>query len=577
MAPILQILFQWLPSLPSTSGTPSQVESIQLQPSLSQADQPQQPIPAPHTRYGKIHIMGTDDDPDLLQSELSSVSWSPNHLDIFGYKGGNLTHKYWDGHQWNPAGLELETLGSGLATHPVAYWDGTAWKPNAAEFEEPGGYCEPGSTLAVTTWGLGRLDVFCRVSQGEVGHQYYDGSEWSNPIGLGGEIKEGPYAVSWGEDRLDIFYVNLENDIDHLSWDGSSLPDDFETFKKPEGAGVLDSLTVTSWGKDRLDIFTTERHFGLWHIYWDGSQWVGWERLSESDDEESVSGVDVASWAANRFDVVSRRRYAGNYRYKYYDGESWQPSILGWYDRGPNLTFDSEPSVVSWAPNRIDIFGQTPYDEWCHQAWTGSEWYPGSTEWEYLNGRYEEKSPSGGRTAVEIELRYRSSNTWVKPHSVRAWNSHQSFLERPLTAFLSPVLPKISERVLIVAGSAHIASALETSSVWIPDATQFPVVPSQQTVPFGGNCVVTISWVASSATMPSPLKQHARLTYVQLHGQLRLASMVSEGVFAGAATGTVSLAGISIVPPAPSRQRPRQVPTLMVVATAAMMDPALGK
>ncbi|KAL8748338.1 MAG: hypothetical protein Q9184_007381 [Pyrenodesmia sp. 2 TL-2023] len=240
--------------------------------------------------------MGTDDDPDLPLSELSSVSWGLDHLDIFGYKGGNLTHKYWDGHQWNPAGPELETLGSGLATHPVAvtwgpyrldvfvldkdgkllhqYWDGTAWKHNAAALEEPGGYCKPGSTVAVTIWGSGRLEVFCRVLQGEVRHQYYDGSEWSGFIRLGGEVREGPYAVSRGEGRLDDFYINLENDIDHLSWDGNNMPNKFETFKTPEGAGFLDSSTVTPWRKNRLDIFTTERHFDLWHMYWDGPQWA---------------------------------------------------------------------------------------------------------------------------------------------------------------------------------------------------------------------------------------------------------------------------------------------------------------
>lgn len=96
------------------------------------------------------------------------------------------------------------------------------------------------------------------------------------------------------------------------------------------------------------------------------------------------------------------------YRYKFYDGASWQPSVSGWYDR-PGVEFESIPSVISWGPNRLDIFGVTADDKLLHQAWTGYDWYPGDEKWETLSEPHKaeakSKSSSYGQESIEIELR----------------------------------------------------------------------------------------------------------------------------------------------------------------------------
>lgn len=423
MAPLLKILVQWLPSLPSTVRSSSRAEPTIISHILDETIQQQQPIGLSRTHQDKIPIVGTS-----ISEQLSSISWGKDRLDIFGLYGNNLTHKYWDGSNWYPTDFKLETLGNGLATPPVAvtwgvdrldvfglddhnvikhqYWDGKGWRPNVAEFENLGGQCDPNADIAVSTWGQDRLDVFCRGPDGDLLHQYYDGSQWQPSAGslesLGGSLKSGPSVVSWGTNRLDVFAVNEHGSVMHLYWDGSQWSE-WEVFISP----VLNyniPLTVTSWGKNRLDVYAVELEKSLWHIYWDGSKWADWEQLD--GERNALSGsVAATSWSANRLDIVARRREDGHYLYKYYDGHAWQPDVLGWYDKTPGHEFLAEPSVVSWGENRLDIFGESD-DGWLHQAWVGSLWYPGSTDWETLVSPHEDDSSSAGRMPAKTELQY---------------------------------------------------------------------------------------------------------------------------------------------------------------------------
>ena len=415
MAPFLKILIKWVPYVPSTLRTSSPVQSTAVHHS-----QPQQPIGRMSTQPGQIHDMKSN------PSTISSVSWTKDRLDIFGYDSehSNLTHKFWDGKQWNPAGSKLEILGTGLTSPPLAvtwgpdrldvfgfgsddtikhqYWDGTAWKPSHAEFENLGEGCNGNFPIAATTWGQHRLDIFCLGWEGELLHQYYDGSQWTpdprSMESLGGPLGAGPSVVSWGKDRLDIFTPKRSGGVEHLYWDGSQWSE-WETL----GTDVeLASLTASSWGEQRLDIFGVDTAGFLSHMYWDGSRWSEWESLGHLGSQ--YSAVAVTSWSANRFDVVARLSTIGPYRYKFYDGSSWQPDTKDWiYKGGPG--FFSSPSVVSWAENRLDIVGETFHGEWLHQAWTGDSWHPSNTDWEYLNGRFEDRS-SGSQRPLSGELRY---------------------------------------------------------------------------------------------------------------------------------------------------------------------------
>ncbi|KAL8648286.1 MAG: hypothetical protein Q9210_005074 [Variospora velana] len=414
MAPLLKIIVQWLPSLPNTLRSLSHEESIEIQPSFEAKQQQQQQPIGLQTSHNPNRNKPTDD-------IVSSVSWAKTHLDIFGRVGNNLTHKFWDGHQWNPADSETaETLGQGLATPPVAvtwgvgylavfgldgdnmikhqYWDGTTWKPSSSEFETLGGQCNPEYNIAASTWGPGRLDVFCRRFDGRLLHQYYDGSQWSHVEDFGGYLTTGPQVVSWGKKRIDVFFLDHSYQLYHFGWDGSQWSDQWDMFESPKDY-KWDTLTVISWGENRLDVFAAEGKSGLWHMYWDGSQWVNWECLSGPDDE-SVGGVGVASWSVNR---AATRAITS---YKYFDGQSWQPNTSGWYEKTLDFGFSSNPSVVSWGENRLDIIGQTESGRWLHQAWTGDSWYLDSTAWESLKGGVYGAASLAATKVVKIKFSY---------------------------------------------------------------------------------------------------------------------------------------------------------------------------
>ncbi|KAL8895456.1 MAG: hypothetical protein Q9207_008166 [Kuettlingeria erythrocarpa] len=411
MAPLLKVLIQILPALPGTSRWSSHTETPSRHPPLSSAKSSQQAILPSNTRAGSFTKAPTVPG---IRDQVSSVSWGENRVDVFTLVNNNVTHKYWDGQQWSPAESALETLGNGLASPPIAiswgvdrldvfglddhdvikhqYWDGTAWRPHTHELENLGGACNPEFAIAATTWGEDRLDVFCIGPDGDLLHQYYDGSQWQPSTGslesLGGQLAGDPSVVSWGKDRLDIFSVNEDGDIAHLYYDGSQWSK-WETFNDAPVGFQHDGITATSWGKDRLDIFgTSDDILGgkLYHIYWDGTRWSDFEKLDNDITLDRATGrASVTSWAPNRLDVVMTRTVDQTYYYKYYDGigQAWRPSTTDWYSKGPDDFFTSDPTAVSWGENRLDIFGISN-DRLLHQAWTGSDWYPDATLWEIL-------------------------------------------------------------------------------------------------------------------------------------------------------------------------------------------------
>lgn len=140
MAPLLRIMVQWLPNLPGTVQLTDNPKD--LLPSFNGPDLQQQVF-----RPGDAGNVKSDD--QYIRSPLSSVSWAEGRLDIFSLAGNNLTHKWWDGHQWNPDDLKLETLGNRLTTAPVAI-----------------------------SWGIDRLDIIGLDDYNVIKHQFWDGSSW---------------------------------------------------------------------------------------------------------------------------------------------------------------------------------------------------------------------------------------------------------------------------------------------------------------------------------------------------------------------------------------------------------------
>ena len=113
--------------------------------------------------------------------------------------------------------------------------------------------------------------------------------------------------------------------------------------------------------------------------------------ISAAPGEYTVRGVldtgswaarPVVSWAPNRLDIFGLG----------VDNDMFH----NWWDRGPRWggwerlggTFNSPPAAVSWAPNRLDIFGLGVDNDMFHKWWDGTNWGPSRTDWEWLGGTF---------------------------------------------------------------------------------------------------------------------------------------------------------------------------------------------
>ena len=86
------------------------------------------------------------------------------------------------------------------------------------------------------------------------------------------------------------------------------------------------------------------------------------------------------SWAKERLDLFG----VGTDNRMYH--KWWIGSWGGWEDLGPTR-FNSTPMALSWDKNRLDIFDLNASVACVHKWWDGSNWGPGRTvEWENLGG-----------------------------------------------------------------------------------------------------------------------------------------------------------------------------------------------
>src|SRR5581483_5562949 len=120
-------------------------------------------------------------------------------------------------------------------------------------------------------------------------------------------------------------------------------------------------------------------------------------------DEYRVEGVfdtgswaarPVVSWAPNRLDIFGLG-VDNDMFHKWWDGTSW-PADWEWLGG----IFNSPPAAVSWGFGRLDIFGlgvdNTMFHKWWDPTWRapdGTNWGPSLTDWQSLGDTVGFKSP----------------------------------------------------------------------------------------------------------------------------------------------------------------------------------------
>jgi hypothetical protein len=249
----------------------------------------------------------------------------------------------------------------------------------------------------VVSWGPNRIDVFGLGEVNDMFHKWYDGTNWgpnpSNPIvwePLGGTFNSPPAVVSWGPNRIDVFGLGVANDMFHKWWDGGPTWKPSQTEWEPLGGTFNSPPAVVSWGPNRIDVFGLGVANDMFHKWWDGGPtWKPSQTEWEWRAGIFNSPPAVVSWGPNRLDVFGLG-VINDMFHQWYDGTNWGPN-----PSDPTLweplfgTFTSSPAVVSWGPNRIDVFGLGVMNDMLHKWWEGSTfWLPSEAGWETLWGTF---------------------------------------------------------------------------------------------------------------------------------------------------------------------------------------------
>jgi hypothetical protein len=315
------------------------------------------------------------------------------------------------------------------------WWNGSAWGGP----ENLGGG-NLWNSPSVASWAANRLDVFAIGSDGHLYHKWWNGSAWGGPENLGGSnLRNSPSAVAWAANRLDIFAIGADGHLYHKWWNGSA-------WGGPEnlgGGNLVGSPSAVSWAANRLDIFATGSDGKLYHKWWNGSAWgVLHDVGGATATVHMVSSPSAVSWSANRLDIFVNGSDRNLY-HKWWDGSNWGPATdlenLG----GGN--FVKSPSAVSWAPNRLDVFSLGWDGNLHHHWWNGSSW--GGPENLGGNGNLTSAPSATSWAANRLDIflvgasghlfhKFWAGSWWGGPEDLNSGNTLAPFPVRKTTAFV---------------------------------------------------------------------------------------------------------------------------------------------
>lgn len=257
-------------------------------------------------------------------------------------------------------------------------WNGRwqSWRSLGA-LPGAGGSARP-SNPALVAHGDGRLDLIVRGSDRVLWHKRYDAGwhDWSRVTG-DLEIEGNPAITLRGPGQISVVALRI-SDLHAMErrYNGTTW-----TAWEETGATSSRSPAVASWAADRLDLILG-RHapdlFKPLHRWWDGVTWQ-----EEPLDNVLFSDPAVVSWGLNRLDVL--QNFAGHLWQKSWDGLAWQP----WVDLDaalplgtPKLT--ATPSVYSRASGTLDVFalrsGSSVEESVWRRRFAAGAW----SEWEVL-------------------------------------------------------------------------------------------------------------------------------------------------------------------------------------------------
>lgn len=206
--------------------------------------------------------------------------------------------------------------------------------------------------------------------------------------------------ISRGPNQLDLFARGADFTLRGNQTDGTTW------FGWQNHGGMLASPPVAvSWGPDRIDVFAIFKDGALWHRWWDGQIWNEWESLDGNYTGEPAA----VSWSPGRLDVFTVDASDRSLRHHWFTGDTW--SVPEGINIGSQEGLAESPTVVSTAPNRLEIFVPTLSEQIRIGKWDGQSWQFGSA------------GVGPGGTTFRMPSRYRLSVDHVRVRTTRALNA----------------------------------------------------------------------------------------------------------------------------------------------------------
>ena len=290
---------------------------------------------------------------------------------------------------------------------------------------------DPATSVAVTSWGTNRVDLFARGTDGALKHKLYNG-RWSAWESLGGAISSAPAAVSWGVGRIDVVARGIDGSVVHRAFlNGAWAP--WDAVGSP--ITITGEPSIASWGPDRLDVVVRGAPGNnVLQVTWTGSGWTPWADLGGIIDASPAA----VSWGPNRLDIFAKA--GGTVLFHKYWDNGWS----GWMPIDSGIT--SAPAVTSAQAGYLDIYARIGGNRLGHKAWAGSFWTgiedlggslataPGATDWNYTREFVFGMGTDGGLKQL----------VW---DGVTGWGTWQSMADNPPATPVAPYTPTMAVQV----------------------------------------------------------------------------------------------------------------------------------
>jgi hypothetical protein len=198
--------------------------------------------------------------------------------------------------------------------------------------------------------------------------QWEDGTwrndSWPNENAFG----SGLAVTSWTAGRLDIFGLDGVRSLYHNSFDGGGSQGAWDSLR-----GVCRSRAVAvSYAPYRLDVVVVgDLSIINWRSWDTQDGWSEWAALgTDTDPVVKFHGTPaLVSWGPERLDLFALSDDDFLYHLAYANGV-WDST---WTDLG-SVEANSPPVAVSWGADRLDVFFTTRDSTVMHLGWNGSDW-----------------------------------------------------------------------------------------------------------------------------------------------------------------------------------------------------------